>query len=185
MANNKSGSFIDLRAIFLNKKKPRSFPNRQAFEAHLASETATAPVTKHKARSHKEPKISREKKRRSISTADVALVMHNAVLREDSGALERVLRDENLVINDPNPNGLTALLQSCTLGNLACIKLLLNAGADLYVKCPDSRTALQLAVTNGHFEVAEFLISVGSKDEDIRNGVQPIIRTNSKGRYSS
>ena len=58
-------------------------------------------------------------------------------------------------------------------GNLTCIEMLMSCGADLYAKSKEKETALQLAVKNSHFEVAEYLISMGAKDSEIKDGIQP------------
>ena len=168
---SRTNGFTDLRDRFRNKKKVKSFPNKQALD--LLTE-ANAATQKSKSFKEKDSKGSRSRAYgRSSSTADVEIVMHNAVIREDSGTLGRVLNDENIQINRMSPAGYTALHQACILGNLPCAKLLVGAGADLFVKSKGDDTSLQLAVTNGHFEVAEFLISMGAKDTEIRDGVQP------------
>lgn len=168
MASKTSG-FIDLRERFRSKKKMKSFPNKQAMDLLIENN----PPPKSKSCKDKDTKYSRIRSYgRSSSTISVEIVMHNAVLREDTGTLGRVLVDENLQINAKSPAGFTALHQACILGSLSCTKMLLNSGADIFLKSIEGDTPLQLAVLSGHFEVAEYLISMGAKDSDISDGVQ-------------
>lgn len=113
--------------------------------------------------------------KRSHSTANIESVMHNAVLRDDPDTLKAILTSERVPQLDKyTPVGITALHQACNGGSLACVKLLVKAGADIHLKTKNSlvSTPLQLAVRNGHFEVAEYLISKGAKDGDIKDGHQ-------------
>lgn len=60
------------------------------------------------------------------------------------------------------PGGLTALLLAARENCVACVDVLAKAGADLNVVDPEQHTALVLALTNGHFDVAGRLIDLGA-----------------------
>lgn len=108
---------------------------------------------------------------RSLSTADVEDLMFNAVMREDIETLKNCLADDEVRIDHISTNGYTALHQACEIGSLEIVTLLVDAGADLFVKTINKESPLQISTKNGQFEIAEFLISIGAKDNEIKDGV--------------
>lgn len=61
---------------------------------------------------------------------------------------------------------------ACDVGNLEIVNLLIDAGADLFIKSKTSnKSALQIANEIGHFEIAEFLISIGAQENEIKDGL--------------
>jgi ankyrin repeat protein len=68
------------------------------------------------------------------------------------------------------PGGWTPLLLAARENCVACVDVLAKAGADLNVVDPERHTALIVALTNGHFDVAGRLIDHGA-DLDMQDEV--------------
>jgi uncharacterized protein len=60
------------------------------------------------------------------------------------------------------PGGWTPLLLAAREDCVACVDVLATAGADLNIVDPERHTALIIALTNGHFDVAGLLIDRGA-----------------------
>src|SRR5688572_19212578 len=60
------------------------------------------------------------------------------------------------------PGGWTPLLLAAREDCVACVDVLAKAGADLNIVDPERHTALIIALTNGHFDVAGLLIDRGA-----------------------
>jgi ankyrin repeat protein len=77
-----------------------------------------------------------------------------------------------------------ALAFAARQGHLAVVKAILNAGFDVNTPMFHEKrgrryfrsgsTALILAIENGHFELAEYLLSVGANASDARSGYSPL-----------
>uniref|UniRef100_A0A7M5WRJ2 Uncharacterized protein n=2 Tax=Clytia hemisphaerica TaxID=252671 RepID=A0A7M5WRJ2_9CNID len=107
---------------------------------------------------------------RSSSYADCEAVLLNAVAHEDVGTVKRILESDKVDLNIIR-NGLAPLHHACLNGNMTIIRLLIKNNVDVNLQTKDGKTPIKLAVMNGHFELAELLISHGSKDTDIIDGV--------------
>ena len=68
------------------------------------------------------------------------------------------------------PGGWTPLLLAARENCVACVDVLAKAGADLNIVDPERHTALVIALTNGHFDVAGRLIDLGA-DLDMQDHV--------------
>jgi ankyrin repeat protein len=68
------------------------------------------------------------------------------------------------------PGGWTPLLLAARENCVACVDVLAAAGADLNIVDPERHTALIIALTNGHFDVAGRLIDLGA-DLDMQDEV--------------
>jgi ankyrin repeat protein len=68
------------------------------------------------------------------------------------------------------PGGWTPLLLAARENCVACVDVLAAAGADLDIVDPERHTALIIALTNGHFDVAGLLIDRGA-DLDMQDEV--------------
>jgi ankyrin repeat protein len=68
------------------------------------------------------------------------------------------------------PGGWTPLLLAARENCVACVDVLARAGADLNIVDPQRHTALIIALTNGHFDVAGLLIDRGA-DLDMQDEV--------------
>lgn len=62
------------------------------------------------------------------------------------------------LVNHQRDNGLTCLMYSCIIGDLATIKILTKNGADVTIKTPNNTTALYLAAKHGHADVVYHLL---------------------------
>ncbi|XP_014276219.1 ankyrin repeat family A protein 2 [Halyomorpha halys] len=97
---------------------------------------------------------------------------------EKSGRGNITLKDIRNVhdINVVDKNGLTALMWSSAYGQNATVSLLLQEGADVYIKGNKLETALHFAAAGGHHDIVKQLISNGADinilDED---GYPPLI----------
>ena len=117
-------------------------------------------------------------KRRSLTKKNSSVFnsnesLHNAVLNGNVELTRQVLLSENVEINAILPPGWSALHHACRLGNLRMIKLLFEFGADPSVPNNEGLTPLLIAVTNGYFDVAAYLINDGGVScEEVRNGFQ-------------
>src|SRR5690606_25096684 len=60
------------------------------------------------------------------------------------------------------PGGLTPLLFAARENCLACIPVLVKAGADLNATTPDGISAVTIALINGHYDVAGALVEAGT-----------------------
>ena len=93
--------------------------------------------------------------------------------QNDVQILKNVLEEPRVDVNYMRPPGTTALHQACIRGNLECVQLLVERGADLNLKDWQGFSPLKLASLNGHFDVAEYLLSRGTSIvNDIRDGFQ-------------
>lgn len=111
------------------------------------------------------------KKNSSVFNSNESL--HNAVLNGNVELTRQVLLTESVEINAILPPGWSALHHACRLGNLKMIKLLFEFGADPSVPNGEGLTPLLIAVTNGYFDVAAYLINDGGVScKEIRNGFQ-------------
>ena len=118
-------------------------------------------------------KISLERK---YSSASKECIMHNSVLTEDTKTLTSLLSNNQIDIDHYNQDGFTSLHQACIIGNITTVRLLIEAGADINLLTRCKRKALAeaplgLASMNGNFEVAEYLLAKGAKDDGVREGM--------------
>ncbi len=60
------------------------------------------------------------------------------------------------------PGGLTPLLFAARENCLACLPVLIEAGADVNATTPDGISAAVIALINGHFDVAGALLEAGT-----------------------
>ena len=98
---------------------------------------------------------------------------HPAMLSEllahgaDVNARSNVEQWERQVTSEPRdkwlpPGGLTPLLFAAREDCLACLRVLIDAGADLNATTPDGISGAILALVNGHFDVAGALLEAGT-----------------------
>ena len=112
--------------------------------------------------------------KRKLSLHGAENNLQNAVNNNDYEALEKMLSNgkDNLDINYMYPPGVSLLHQACVLGDIDVIKLMVDKGADVNAKTWAQWTPAKLAVTYGHFEVAQLLLDSGARVDDIVNGFQ-------------
>lgn len=85
----------------------------------------------------------------------------------------------------PLPSGFTPLLFAARAGHTAIVQLLIQAGVDVNEAMQPEKsggkmmprkgtTALTMAITNGHFELASLLLDLGANPGDMRSGYTPL-----------
>jgi ankyrin repeat protein len=98
---------------------------------------------------------------------------HPAMLREllahgaDVNARSNQEDWERQVTSEPRdkwlpPGGLTPLLFAARENCLACLPVLIEAGADVNATTPDGISAIVMALINGHYDVAGALVAAGT-----------------------
>ena len=98
---------------------------------------------------------------------------HPAMLRElishgaDVNARSNQVEWERQVTSEPRdkwlpPGGLTPLLFAARENCLACLPVLIEAGADVNATTPDGISAAVIALINGHYDVAGALLEAGT-----------------------
>ena len=166
---------VNPRDLYKNKKKATSLKCNKPLVLEV-TEVNIDGVTEKTTQALKSGRRPLQEMRREVarthSTADIETIMFNAIMREDIETVLRCLTDENIQIDQFNTNGFTALHLACDVGNLEIVNLLIDAGADLFIKSKtNNKSALQIANEIGHFEIAEFLISIGAQENEIKDGL--------------
>ena len=89
----------------------------------------------------------------------------DAVDSSDATRLRRLLEERLTTVNIDvyNPDGQTALHQSCSAGNLELVKLLVCHGADVRLANRDGWSALHIAVYGGHRHIVRYLIDAAHR----------------------
>lgn len=89
----------------------------------------------------------------------------DVVRNGDCDELQKILesRDEKININLYDNEGQTALHQSCLIGSLKKVQILVKFGADIKLANRDGWNALHIASFGGHQDIALYLISTKSR----------------------
>jgi len=87
-----------------------------------------------------------------------------AVRARDAEALE-ALAGSVKDVNETFENGRTALIEAAALGEVALVKILLEAGAEPSWKDEEQETAMLKAAANGNLDVVHLLAPMASEDE--------------------
>ncbi|XP_065064791.1 protein phosphatase 1 regulatory subunit 12B-like [Rhopilema esculentum] len=92
-------------------------------------------------------------------------LFHRAVAEDDilrvKLLLDQCKEDPKFNIDEINDEGLTALQNSCFIGNVDMVKLLLSYGANMKIKDREGWTLLHAAVMTGNFNIVKFLVENG------------------------
>lgn len=90
--------------------------------------------------------------------------LREAVRNGDSTGLRRLLeaREGKINLNVFDTEGQTALHQSCQLGNLELVKLLVKFGADVRLANRDGWSAVHIAAFGGHTDILLFLMTASN-----------------------
>lgn len=92
-------------------------------------------------------------------------LFHRAVAENDVLRVRMLLddcrEDTKFNIDEINEDGLTALQNSCFIGNIEMVKLLVSYGGNLKIKDRDGWSLLHAAVMAGNFNLVQFLVESG------------------------
>jgi len=92
-------------------------------------------------------------------------LFHRAVAENDVLRVKLLLdeckEDAKFNIDEINEEGLTALQNSCFIGNIEMVKLLVSYGGNLKIKDRDGWSLLHGAVMAGNFSLVQFLVESG------------------------
>lgn len=105
-------------------------------------------------------------------TQEKNYLLRYAVRRNDWEHVQRILRSDDVNINYANDRGITALHEAAIDCSCACVKTLVDNGADLNQTDNEGFTALDYAVCGGDFECAALLIRHGASEHRIRDGLK-------------
>jgi len=120
---------------------------------------------------HESPLTLIKRMRFRQSSASEEDLLHFSISRDDVKAVSNILGHGNVEVNALMPPGISALHQACAIGNVQCIKMLLDYGADIELKTRQGLSSLQIAARYGNFEAAELLIQHGANMDDIKDGI--------------
>lgn len=90
--------------------------------------------------------------------------LREAVRNGDSSELRRLLeaREGKINLNVFDAEGQTALHQSCQLGNLELVKVLVRFGADVRLANRDGWSAVHIAAFGGHTDILLYLMTANN-----------------------
>lgn len=94
--------------------------------------------------------------------------LHSAVLHGHSQVVELLVEwaGDALKLEEPNENGHTPLMEAASAGDVECVRILLDAGANVNTHSHEFKeTALTLAAYKGHAECVAYLLSRGADHE--------------------
>jgi len=94
-----------------------------------------------------------------------------AIREGDSIQLWRLLNRKDVDINHIDGLGMQPIHYVCMYGELEILKILLHFQADIHSTTGDGTTALEIAVREGNFELAQYLMNKGAKAMNIVNGM--------------
>ena len=108
--------------------------------------------------------------RRVSSDVSEEDVLSFAIVEGDINLLRSTIDDAQVNVNYMRPPGTAPLHQACALGNLQIVELLIKGGANIHLRDYRDLSPLQIANLYGQFEIAEYLIRMGSPVVDIKDG---------------
>ncbi|KAK2919467.1 protein phosphatase 1 regulatory subunit 27b isoform X1 [Channa argus] len=84
------------------------------------------------------------------------------------GELERIgrfIRAKRVNLDTIYPSGMAAIHEAVLSGNLECVKLLFQYGADVHQRDEEGWTPLHMACSDGFPHIARYLLSLGADPE--------------------
>ncbi|XP_065708102.1 protein phosphatase 1 regulatory subunit 27 [Patagioenas fasciata] len=93
------------------------------------------------------------------------VVFQDHIRQGDLEQVGRFIRARKVTLDTIYPSGMAALHEAVLTGNLACVQLLVKYGADIHQKDEDGWTPLHMACSDGHADIARYLISLGASLE--------------------
>ncbi|KRZ68084.1 Ankyrin repeat domain-containing protein 29, partial [Trichinella papuae] len=88
-------------------------------------------------------------------------LLHNSSSSGDVDTLQQVLNSGRVRIDCCDSEGTTALMLASAQGHFCCVRILVEAGADVNIRRKSGTTALFFAAEEGHLEIARFLLQSG------------------------
>ena len=103
---------------------------------------------------------SEKKKQRKGVKFPLGVLMQQAVTDGDVQEIRQLITEHGLqAIEEREPIGLPPVMRAIFEGQLGCLKLLIDAGADLTVRDPENWTPLHVAAAMDDVEAAEMILS--------------------------
>lgn len=94
-----------------------------------------------------------------------------AIRDNDSIQLWRLLSRKDVDVNETDGAGMKPIHYACLFGSLEMLKILIQNEADYDATSKSGDSCLDIAVNEGNFEVAQYLIMKGAKVKNIVNGI--------------
>jgi len=94
--------------------------------------------------------------------------LNRACINENWDIVKYLLRScrKNINVNNPDFDGMTALMYAAENGIVSVVEKLIKMNADIHVKDQDKETAILLASSHGHPKVMDMLVKAGANLND-------------------
>ena len=92
--------------------------------------------------------------------ADKESPLHTAVRLGRLDDIQRIIEEKIIDINDTNTNHETPLHLACAFGHKHIVHILISNGADMYKKDYFNNAPIHRAISHGHIDTVDFLITV-------------------------
>ena len=142
----------------------------KSFPEELLRESFTS---KNQINGHVSPRALTQKRLMSCGEVQTALVTM-AIQEGDPIQLWRLLSRKDSDPNHVDGFGLQPIHYACMYGELDILKILLRHGVDVNAKTLTGENALDIAVKEGNFEAAQYLINKGAYVTTIVNGIKSV-----------
>jgi ankyrin repeat protein len=100
--------------------------------------------------------------------ADKDSPLHTAVRLGRLDKIQRIVEEKIVDISDTNANHETPLHLACALGHKHIVHILISNGADIYKKDNFNNAPIHRAVSQGHIDTVEYLITVCACNPNIK-----------------
>ena len=106
-----------------------------------------------------EKKVKAGKQRKGVKFP-LSVLMQQAVTDGDVQEIRQLITEHGMgAVEEREPSGLPPVMRAIFEGQLGCLKLLIDAGADVTVRDPENWTALHVAAAMDDVEAAEMILS--------------------------
>ena len=100
--------------------------------------------------------------------ADKESPLHTAVRLGRLDDIQKIIEEKIIDINDTNVNHETPLHLSCALGHKHIVHILISNGADIYMKDFFNNAPIHRAVSQGHIDTVDYLITLCACNPNIK-----------------